>query len=293
MVLFTSNRDLERAENLRAVYQAYDGKKKFSKFSDIEGLHFGKYSLQVTDELPEYTCGKCLFIGHGMGAGKTYGLDQPKPYFKKSSLVTCATASSKSMVKIVAKQIGIDPEQVIPVGMPRTDAYFRHKPEHSQTKTYLYAPTYRGGDWIPDWNRIKPDPDELLIVKPHMVTGKLVRQYYRGIREEKSRKPSVKYLMECDVLITDYSSIMFDAFVLRKPVVLFAKDKEFYLSNRGMYFDYPESYSEQFCSKEEELLSTVRKAEWSDRLESLRDFYAGACDGHSTERVVEIIRSMI
>lgn len=51
-VLFTSNRELNRAENLKAVYDAYDGEKRFARFCDVHDLHSGRYSLQVSDELP-------------------------------------------------------------------------------------------------------------------------------------------------------------------------------------------------------------------------------------------------
>lgn len=293
MVLFTSNRCLKRAENLKTVYDAYDGEKRFARFSEAKDLHSGRYSLQVTDELPQDTVGKCLFIGHAMGAGKTYGLDQPQPYFNRPELVTYAIASSKDMVRTIAKQIGIDESQVIPLGMPRTDAYFKAKKIESTTKSYFYAPTFRSGKWYPKWKRMKMRHDELFIVKPHMVTGKILAGYYKNITEHGCNEPSTDDLIQCNVLITDYSSIMFDAYVLRKPVVLFAKDADAYLRSRGMYYKYPEEYSECFCDTEEMLLELVRKAKWNDSYEDRRQFYAGACDGNSIERVLELIRSMI
>ena len=86
---------------------------------------------------------------------------------------------------------------------------------------------------------------------------------------------------------------MFDAFVMRKPVVLFAKDRYQYLRNRPMYCIYPADYSEYFCDAEEFLMDTVRRAEWNARSEKLRKFYVDACDGRSTERCIELIRSVL
>lgn len=295
MVLFTSNRPLERAENLKAVYDAYDGEKRFSKFRDIEDLHSGRYSLQVTDELTNDTVGKCLYIGHSMGAAKTFGLDQPHPYFHRPSAITCAIASSLSMVPVVAKQIGISEDQVVPAGMPRTDAYFSAGSGNSEPVNFLYAPTFRGGRWYPYWDSLQEhmSPGDSMVVKAHPVTGHLLSREYRRIIEGDSRCPSTPYLMWCDVLITDYSSIMFDAFVMRKPVVLFAKDRQAYLRNRGMYCKYPERYSEYFCDTEKVLMWLAHKAKWNDNFERLREFHVGACDGKSTERVIALIRSMI
>ena len=138
MILFTSQRPLERAENIKAVYDAYDGEKAFARmdpYRQIPDLNSGKYELQVTDELPSATVGKCLFIGHGMGAGKTYGLDQPHRYFNRPDLITCAIASSEDIVPLVANQCGISESQVIPIGMPRTDAYFKKKRKKSGRET--------------------------------------------------------------------------------------------------------------------------------------------------------------
>lgn len=293
MVLFTSNRPLERAENLKAVYDAYDGDKEFRKFRDVKD--YRAYDLQVTDELPVRACEKCLFIWHGMGIAKTYGLDQPHPYYSNPKLITYAIASSKDIIPNVAKMLGISQSQVIPTGMPRTDAYFKIEKSKTHCNNYLYAPTFRGGNWLPDWGRIQILPNEHLMIKPHMVTGRIDAdgKRYDGMTICDSRLPSTPFLVECDALITDYSSIMFDAFVMRKPVVLFAKDKDAYLQSRGMYFEYPKRYSSYFCDREEELMPMVRNAKWDNRFESLRQYHAGACDGNSTDRVIELMRGMI
>ena len=294
-VLFTSNRQLNRAENLKAVYDAYDGEKRFARFCDVHDLHSGRYSLQVSDELPVDTVGKCLFIWHGMGACKTYGLDQPHPYFKNPSLVTYAIASSKDIVPIAAKLIGISESQIIPTGMPRTDAYFKAEMIATEPRKFLYAPTFRGGDWKPNWNKLHMRDGDELVVKPHMLTRRLTPngKMWKQITEYNSKYPTAPHLMWCDVLITDYSSIMFDAYVMRKPAVLFAKDKEYYLKTRGVYLPYPYSYSDYYCDKEEELMDMAHEARWNDNFERIRNFHAGACDGHATERVLDLIRSMI
>lgn len=297
-VLFTSHRPLERAENIKAVYDAYDGEKYFSRLSQyrqIEDLQSGKYALQVTDELPSATVGKCLFIGHGMGACKTYGLDQPHAYFKRPDLITCAIASSEEMKPIVAKQCGISLSQVVTLGMPRTDAYFNKDHLETEKKVYLYAPTFRNYKyWQPNFGHLSEclGENETLIVKPHMVTGRMMRKSWKNVIEIDSRIPTTDFLVQADVLVTDYSSIMFDAFVMRKPVVLFAKDRRRYLRTRGMYFPYPRYYGDFYCDDEQVLAQMLQKAEWTEKAEELRAFYAGACDGRSTERCIKLIRSM-
>ncbi len=299
MVLFTSVRPLERAENLKSVYDAYDGDKEFVQRSDgkpIPGMNSGKYRLVVTDGTIEESPGKYLWINHGMGAGKTVGLQHPTYPFHRSDLVTCAIASSEQMVPHIANVLGISESQVIPLGMPRTDAYFVKRKKKHDKKQYLYAPTFHGyRDWIPDFNLIDYSltDDEEFIVKPHMVTKYLpVGERYHVV-ERSSDIPSTDSLVDADVLVTDFSSIMFDAMVLRKPIVLFAKDRYRYLETRGMYCTYPAMYSDCFCDDETDLVQNLRQVQWTPHMEELRDYYAGACDGHSVERCIQLIKDML
>lgn len=298
MVLFTSVRPLDRAENLKAVYDAYDGQKEYVQRyynKPIPDISSGKYRLVVTDGLMEESPGKYIWIGHGMGAGKTIGLQHPTTPFKGSNLVTYAIASSPEMVPIVAGFCGISEEQVIPLGMPRTDAYLSMEYIPHEGRHHLYAPTFRSGSWMPDFNKIwrtMPEGHELT-VKLHMVTGDRFRSHWQHIKAASSMIPSTPFLVNTDTVITDYSSIMFDAMVLRKPVILFARDKQDYLKGRGMYYPYPDKYSRYFCDDELALVEYMQTAEWDGHAEEFRQFYAGSCDGHSTERTIDLIRSVL
>ena len=292
-VIFTSNRPLERAENLKTVFDAYDGEKEFRKF--VENPRYEEYDLQVTDELVNDAAQKCLFIGHAMGAGKTYGLDQPHPYFYRPDMITRAIASSEDVAPIVANQIGIKRSQVCVTGLPRMDKFRKSKKDGK--RVYLYAPTFRGKDGRIDIDcgylaRNMTDNEEF-IIKPHTVTGRIGKWRYEAVKEVDAMEPTKPYLEQADVLITDYSSIMFDALAAEIPVVLFEKDHEKYLRRRGMYFEYPDKYSSYHVRNETRLLQTCRAATWNKRLESLRKFYAGACDGRATERVIKLIKEML
>ncbi|HEX6684714.1 MAG TPA: CDP-glycerol glycerophosphotransferase family protein, partial [Candidatus Limnocylindrales bacterium] len=52
------------------------------------------------------------------------------------------------------------------------------------------------------------------------------------------RGPAIEELMlVSDVLVTDYSSVMFDYALLDRPIVIYAPDWEEYVNARGVYFD--------------------------------------------------------
>ena len=113
-----------------------------------------------------------------------------------------------------------------------------------------------------------------------------------SVREALKMEPTVRYLYDADVVITDYSSIMFDAYLLGKPVVLFEKQTG-YVKNRGMYLDYPEEYCSRYATNERDLIQLARFAH--DLRKTERDclnYVADMCDGHSCERICELIREV-
>ena len=305
-VLFASTKPLERAENLKAVYDAFDGSKAFVQVDPWRhhaDITSGKYDLMVIDEYPTETPGKIILLGHGIAGGKTSGLEQPHPYMNESNskLITYTITTSPGTVGLVARYEGVKPETVLPLGMPRTDKYIGKKKgdgytELADKKAYLYAPTYRNKEETPmpliDWQWLDEQlsDDELIVVKPHMMTSKMLHREYDHIKEVSSRWASDKYLYDCDVLITDYSSIMFDGYLLGKPCVLFEKNKG-YLDTRGMYLEYPYQYSSRYVTNEKDLLDAVRSADGLTEVEKdCLKLVAESCDGEATKRVCDLIK---
>lgn len=299
MVLFTSLKTIERAENIRAVYDAYKGEKRFLK-RDVWHDPIPPADVVVTDEFVANHAGTTVMVFHAIAGGKTYGLDMPHPYVGRqhTSLIDYALSSSEEMISLVAKQCGIPAERVLPYGVPRTDALIGKK-KSLKKRMYLYAPTFRPTPeqpyQSPDWEYINSclTDDELLIVKPHMAQPQMGVEYSH-ITEVSGQEPTASYLIECDVVITDYSSVVFDGWLMEKPAILFENDAEKMLKVRGMYLKYPDDYSGRHCRTEKELVELMKSADGlTDNEKRCRDRIAGACDGHSTERTVELIRSLL
>lgn len=315
-VLFVSNHGLKRDENLRAVWDAYDGPKEFLLGVSNVTAHRG-HPVVVCDTLMPHDPQKdyiSVNIGHGITGGKLYGLDEQRRGIDPRALAqTDYVISTGTAVRdIAAGSFGIPVERALPLGMPRTDWYVgRHKGDGGTLmagyrRAYLYAPTFRGpndGARLPsiDWSlidRMLAD-DEVLVVKRHYFTRDgLVNRRCSHIVEVPHSEPSAGYLIDCDVLVTDYSSILFDAYVLGKPSVLLVDDADAYLQTRGMYFDYPTWY----CSRslrvernEVEFLRTLRDAADDGMGEVERNCVgtvADMCDGGSSRRVADLIRSL-
>lgn len=308
-VLFASTKPLERAENIRVLYEAFDGQKEFVQVNGCRrhpAIRSGAFSLMVIDEFPTETPGKCIMIWHAIQGGKKIGLDQPYPYYhaEQASLMDCIITSGEGAVPMFASCSGLREEKILALGMPRTDAYVgKHKGDGqtvlARKRAYLYVPTFRAKEETPfpdiDWKWLDENltDGEVLAVKAHTMTGSLkIGKTYRHIIEIASEEPSAPYLIDCDVVITDYSSIMFDGYLLGKPAVLFEKRKG-YVDTRGMYLNYPEEYCSRYCTDEEALLYFLRTSyDLRTTERSVLHQVADACDGNATKRVCQLIHSM-
>lgn len=320
-VLFNSARSLGRCENITATWNAYEGDKRFvggakglGGFIDVSGF---EEEVVVTDEFirAKRPSQKVVMIAHGLTGGKLYGNDQPKGIFDRvpgcTSLVDYYIVSSEHGRAFAASAAGIPEERCLPLGMPRTDAYFGKRkgdggtPLASKT-AYVYAPTFRSSYDEPaeplDFRAIDSmlEDGELLLVKRHMNTrDRLASGRLRHVMEVEPVEPLTPYLLDCDVLATDFSSCMFDAYVLGKPVVLTAAKSDPYLTTRGMYMKYPDEYSSRWVrasGNEEKFVRHLRAAAETGMRraeEKCREKVASACDGHSAERVADLLERLV
>jgi CDP-glycerol glycerophosphotransferase len=161
--------------------------------------------------------------------------------------------------------------------------------EYGQT-ALLYAPTHR--EYQPGY---LPMVDLAGVAEAlgdeHVV---LNRQHYfydaeplerAGRIRDVASHPSIEQLcLAADVLVTDYSSIMFDYAVLDRPIVAHAPDWEVYRALRGAYFDLPTEGPGPMTRTEDELVEALTSPE--PLAPAFRARFAALDDGRAAERVV-------
>ncbi|MDX3530835.1 CDP-glycerol glycerophosphotransferase family protein [Streptomyces sp. ID05-39B] len=173
----------------------------------------------------------------------------------------------------------------------------------------LYAPTrreyVRGGhaDRI-DLARFAADLGEghTLVVRlhPSLATGHargmgLSDLHRRGIVVDASDAPDVEDVMlASDVLVTDYSALMFDYVLLDRPVVVHADDWAAYTASRGTYFDITAQPPGHVSRDYRELAALMASGSWRDaesaRLRAgFRKRFGVFDDGLAAERVVRTL----
>lgn len=315
-VLFSSDRPLERAENLKAVWDAYDGDKEFMQYIPRACKALcNKYSVFVVDCTPQYSPTKwntkTVFVSHGMVGDKLYALDFSESHRGGCAQVDYAICTTEYSRRSIMSQFGLPYERVIPTGFPMTDAYVGKRKGDGGTvlsefrRAYLYVPTWRARNnpSLPriDWRKLNSmmDNDEVILVKRHMCTpNPLVGEDMEHVIERGNMEPSVPYIIDCDVLVTDFSSILFDGYVCGKPSLLVTDGAADYQSSHGMYNEYPGWYGSRTVEaegNEKGLLEALREAYEGGMGEVERaciEMVAGECDGHASERAADLVRRL-
>jgi CDP-glycerol glycerophosphotransferase len=103
-------------------------------------------------------------------------------------------------------------------------------------------------------------------------------------------------LLVTDVLVTDYSSVMFDFAVTGRPIVLYGYDLAKYSTKRGLYVNLPEIAPGPVLSTSTDVVEALRSidevaAAHADRYDAFRATFAPRDDGKATARVVDHIFS--
>lgn len=132
-------------------------------------------------------------------------------------------------------------------------------------KIVLYAPTYRnksGFNFELDIAQMheKLSDEYVLLVRLHyFVARNLDLSNLGDFVINVCNYPDVQeLLLVSDVLITDYSSIMFDYANLQKPMMFFTYDLEYYRDVlRGMYLDFENEAPGKLCFTTEELIENL------------------------------------
>ncbi|MEI5907581.1 CDP-glycerol glycerophosphotransferase family protein [Bacillus spongiae] len=95
-----------------------------------------------------------------------------------------------------------------------------------------------------------------------------------------------------NLLVTDYSSVLFDYVNLKRPMIFYAYDIDRYQNKlRGFYFDFENKAQGPLVKQTPDVIEAVRNYEQYSFImpKSFEDFYRTFCyleSGHTTERVV-------
>lgn len=259
-------------------------------------------------------------LWHAMGAFKTVGYSRmnkiggPSSYSLTHKNYTGAIVSSESIRKDYAEAFGISIDKVHALGVPRTDILFDSKyaektkkalyqkyPSLVEKKVILFAPTFRGNgqktahynfDWFDFEKFSETFKDEYVcIYKLHPFIKNKPKYdlnadpFYLDLTKEREIND---LLFITDVLITDYSSVIFEYSFFKKPVVFYVPDLEDYKSSRDFYYPLAKYTYGPTAKNFDELIKNVKNNKVdTKKLNKFTEYFCSACDGKSTKRVVD------
>ncbi len=334
VLFFSVRADGKLLENAKAVYDSLDAKKIIFahklphsvKIKPLAYLYLMTSKVIVTDDYVRYMRviklregQKLIQIWHACGAFKKFGLDTPSQLTPEEEK---ATHSQYSAVVVTAEKcresyagaFGINKEICLPLGLPRTDSLiksaagmreniFNKYPDLKGKKVYLYCPTFREDDgkrveYNPEINLKKlsdtMSEDEVFIIRRHpLMDYRFENGEYPNI-VDLSNDSTLELTAASDVIITDYSSVIYDAVLLGVPAVFYCPDYKKY--ERGFYLDFPDGLPGEMVTNASELLDCIRKTAENppaEKIAKFRDEQLAACDGNATERVVSLIKNWL
>jgi len=142
--------------------------------------------------------------------------------------------------------------------------------------------------------------DHVLLLRLHYtLTGRLAATGHPSVRDVSWYPDVADLYLAADVLVTDYSSTMFDFAVTGRPMLFFTYDLEDYGERlRGFYFDLAPVAPGPLVTTTAELvdaladLPAVARAH-TDRYAAFRRTFCHLEDGHATGRVADRVLAML
>lgn len=296
---------------------------KKGTFRYFKIIHTAKFII-TNNRLDNYLCfrNKQIIINtwHGGGAFKrTFGY--PKGLYKwyidktnqrDSNRTTYFISSSEVWSKTIARNSFGFKGEILPFGLPRNDLFFKKNGElisivkkrlaiHNDCKIVTYAPTYR------NFNMKIEDLDVQRIINAlNERYNAVFRFLYRGhhsmnnswndsnVINVSDYSDMQELLLISDVLISDFSSCMWDFSLTRKPCFIYAPDFNDYLSNPGFESDYHE-WPFVIAKSNEELVSSIHNFDYNQyrgKVDSYLKSYGSYEAGNAIPLVINIMKEL-
>lgn len=209
---------------------------------------------------------------------------------------------------------------ILQIGYPRNDILIRKNRKDKieqykkklklpmDKKIILYAPTWRDNEYSEagkykfasklDFDLAKEalSDEYIFIVKYHyLVSDQIDWTPYKGFVYTFDETKDIAWLyLVSDILITDYSSVMFDYSLLYRPMFFFAYDLENYKENlRGFYFDFEAEVPGPISQDTRQLICDIKNykaEEWEEKYKVYHEKFNHVDDGHASEKVIDVIK---
>lgn len=249
-----------------------------------------------------------------VGYAKFGSEGSPKPTETCYRKCDYAIVGTEALRDVYAEVFGIDRENCLPYGLMRLDDYLNPKkiesfkekfyeqyPNLKGKKIILFAPTFRGPDkrtaYYPydmlDMSAIYDmcGDEYVFLIKNHPYVSEAVDippEYSKKILDF-SAFPDINDLFYVtDILITDYSSNIYEFSLQKKPMIFFAFDKELYELTRGIHRTLDRYAPGKVCSEWSEVLDAIKNQDFeTEKLYRFLEENFDSSDGYAADKVID------
>lgn len=248
-------------------------------------------------------------------SNKNYLVQFAKEVLKWDVLVS----PNRFSTEILGRAFHFDGE-VLETGYPRNDIFHQQVERAERAavtrrrlglpegkRVILYAPTWRDNDFDANGRYLftmKLDlelmhkafgEDSVLLIRGHqLVASAIDDSMFEGFVRNASLYPDISdlYLL-ADVLITDYSSVMFDFVNTGRPMLFYTWDLEAYRDDlRGFYFDFEAEAPGPLLKDTAELINALDSIQevseaFAGRYAAFRERFAALEDGNASGRFID------
>ncbi|PJN85103.1 CDP-glycerol--poly(glycerophosphate) glycerophosphotransferase [Bacillus velezensis] len=261
-------------------------------------------------------------LWHANGAFKTFGYSRlgkpasPLIDGMNHRIYTKAITSSKHVIPYYAEAFAINESNVVATGIPKTDMFFNEEyieetkskvlyayPQIKKAKkVILFGPTFRGGGpktaYYPfekiDFEALAEycrKNDALFIFKMHfLVKNKLdIPERYSDVLINATEYREINDLLfVADILISDYSSTIYEYSLLNKPMLFFAFDLEDYIATRDFYEKFEDFVPGKIVKTFDELLFSLETHNYEfEKVQMFREKNFEFLNGGASDRVID------
>lgn len=250
-------------------------------------------------------------------AGESLGYRYIKSAINDSKMMDYAISNSLYRTKIYKESFWYS-GKVLELGCPRNDLFFKESEKKQIIKKVydkfqlekkdnivLYVPTFRSSynfdyksfDFKKLINKLEEKNGEKykLIIKLHSNVKEKIDSSFDNVIDASSYQDVDELLLCAKIVISDYSSVIFDSLYTDSQKYLYAPDIELYNKDRGLNVDY-KSLPFSISYNSDELISSIVNNKSYDYEEKTKKFMSDmriVDDGKSSERVVNLIEKCI
>lgn len=265
-------------------------------------------------------------LWHACGAFKTFGFTRvgkdggPNQTSTNHRYYNYAIVSSDEIRRFYAEGFGIDVKNVKALGVPRTDDFFKESykseiraklyeqyPQLKDKKVILFAPTFRGNgagtahfpfDKFNVKDVLSKLGEEYMIIIKHHPFVEMKHPVDASVKDrvlDLSTESEINDLLFItDLLITDYSSVIFEASLLNIPMLFYAFDLEDYVVNRDFYYPFKNFVPGKIVRNVDQIVESIGQDDYEqEKVETFKHRFFDQLDGKSSERVADFIMNLL